>query len=100
PVHPQGSTYTRRGATAPAAAPLSGLPRVPIYATVWYLPLTILKMWNFAPATSPFEVNCIGVPRIVVPSLTFENRARTSARVSLPSPRDVVIACAYIWART
>src|SRR5436305_13396227 len=70
------------------------------YWTVWYLPLTILKMWNFAPARSPFAVKRIGVPRIVEGSETFARSLRSSARVIFLSLHAFVIAFEYICAST
>src|SRR5947208_12524665 len=66
------------------------------YWIVWYLPLTILKMWNFALARSPFAVKRIGVPRIVEGSETFAKSLRTSVRLILWSLHAFVIALAYI----
>jgi hypothetical protein len=67
-----------------------------VSATVTYLPFSILKMWNLAPATSPFAVNDSGCPRIVLESFTLENAARSPARVSVPLPaaQALVAACA------
>src|SRR5579862_684935 len=80
----------------------STAPRHEDYWTVSYLPLTILKMWNFAPARSPLDVNEIGVPRMVDLSETFANAARSDARLILPLPavHAFVAAVAYICART
>src|SRR3954470_13889974 len=89
---------TEKGARPQSATPP---PRsTSAYWIVWYLPLTILKMWNFAPARSPFAVKRIGVPRIVFGRDTFAKFLRSSARVILLSLHDFVIALAYICAST
>src|SRR5207248_9071231 len=72
------------------------------YATVMYLPSTTLKMWNLAPATSPFAVNFSGPPRIVAGSDVLATHLRTEARVILlcPALHAFVIAFAYTCAAT
>ena len=52
----------------------------------------ILKMKNFAPATSPLAVNLTGVPKIVVFRVTLDRSFRTSARVIFLSLHAVWIA--------
>src|SRR5881628_1812143 len=69
------------------------------YWIVTYLPLTILKMWNLEPATSPFGVKRIG-PMSVLDSETFAKSLRSSARVILLSLHAFVIAFANTCAAT
>ena len=63
---------------------------------------TILKMWNVAPATSPFGVNAIGVPRIDFAIFCLASADRSEARVIVPLPaaHAFVAACAYSCAAT
>ena len=51
------------------------------------MPFSILKMWNLAPATSPFGGERDRLRRgSCVASFTFANAARSEARVSVPLP--------------
>src|SRR5579864_2690788 len=78
------------------ARPLGRAPILVDYATVWYLPFTTLKMWNFAPATSPLAVSFSEPPRMVEGSDALRTSLRNSARLIVPSLHAVVTALAYI----
>src|SRR5438067_366445 len=101
-VMPATSSVTKRFqfiAEAGDAAAYAAASPLDAYAIVTYLPLTTLKMWNFAPATSPLAVSWIGPMRDEL-SDTFNTSARTSFRLILPSEHAFVTAFAYIWAST
>ena len=53
-------------------------------------------MWKAAPATSPFGVNAIGVPRIDCAIFCLARAERSEARVIVPLPaaQAFVAACA------